>query len=425
MSKTTIGFLALFLICSSACLGEERLMTTLRGIIINASSGEAIGYASIGLFANGINTMSNEEGRFIFKIPEEDRADSIFISHVGFKPITLSIKSFNAGFITIKLEENIRQLPEVVVKPINALELVKEAIAKIPENYSGTPYLTTGFYRMTGTAEKSIIDLSEAVFEIYNGDYARKNKQFRLIKSRIDKDKAATAFDENENLIMGQSPNAILHEDIVSEVDELNLLNENRLKLYDFTNNGMVDYNGREAYEIAFDQKDSVKESNRKGKLFLAANDLAFLEFNFSLSPKGLKYWEIQPEMQKRLDDLGVQMNMLGNKVIVTYSKYGGKYYLNHVLRSSNLRIAGGKNFHDFNPLVIKVDYLVTRIDTAGVKAFRNKDILAGNKLIENESGKGINDNFWESYNLIQADFNVDSAVLIIRNKNQILKNKK
>jgi hypothetical protein len=84
--------------------------------------------------------------------------------------------------------------------------------------------------------------------------------------------------------------------------------------------------------------------------------------------------------------------------------------------------LSGGKKFHDFNPLVVKVDYLVTRIDRAGVKAFRNKDVLASNKLIENQAGSVTDDNFWERYNLIQADFNVDSAAMIIRSKNLILK---
>jgi hypothetical protein len=42
--------------------------------------------------------------------------------------------------------------------------------------------------------------------------------------------------------------------------------------------------------------------------------------------------------------------------------------------------------------------------------------------LIENQAGSVTDDNFWERYNLIQADFNVDSAAMIIRNKNLILK---
>jgi hypothetical protein len=423
MYRKPICALALIFIYFSTCLGQTPLVTILKGVILNSSTGEAIPYATISLATNGINTMSNEEGQFIFKIPEDDKRDSVYFTHIGYKTAARAITTSDTGFITIKLEQAFNQLPEVIVKPIDALDLVKQAIAKIPVNYPATPYVTKGFYRLTGTADNKIIDISEAVFEIYSEDYGRGSKQFKLIKSRVDEDKAATTISENNSLSFWQSPNAILHEDIVSDVSDANLLSDRRIKLYDFTLNGIVDYKGRKAYKIGFDQKDDVKQSDRKGALFLDSGNLAFLEFDFSLSPKGLKYWKLKPEEKEKLDQLGVDENILGNKVIVTYSEYGGKYYLNHVQRTTSWRIAGGKNLLLFDPLIVKVDYLVTRIDTAGAKAFRKKEVLGNTKSIESQAAHAIDDNFWESYNLIKADFNVDSAALVIRNKNQKPKN--
>jgi hypothetical protein len=364
-------------------------VTILKGIILNSSTGEAISYATISLATNGINTMSNEEGQFFFKIPEDDKRDSVYFTHIGYKTVALAITASDTGFITIKLEQAFNQLPEVIVKPIDALDLVKQAIAKIPNNYPLTSYLTDGFYRLTGTAENKIIDLSEAVFQIYSEDYTRENKQFKLIKSRVDKDQAATAYGENQSINVSQSPNTILHEDIVSEVSEANLLSEQRLKLYDFTFNGMVDYNGRQAYKIGFDQKDGVEESNRKGVLFLDSGSLAFLEFDYSLSPKGLKYWKFNPDEQKKWDLLGLQVDIVGNKVIVTYLEYGGKFYLNHVQRTTFWHIAGGKNLLHFDPMIVKVDYLVTKIDTVGARPFRKKEVLGNSKLIESRADGG------------------------------------
>jgi hypothetical protein len=418
MYRKTICALALTFIYFPACFGQALPVTILKGVVLNSSTGEAISYATISLTTNGINTMSNEEGQFIFKIPADDKGDSVYITHIGYKAVALAIAASDTGFVTIKLEQTFNQLPEVIVKPINALGLVKQAIAKIPDNYPMTPYVTNVFYRLTGKAENKIIDLSEAVFEIYSEDYSRENKQFKLIKSRVDEDKAATTFSENNSLYLGRSPNSILHEDIVSEVSEANLLSERRLKLYDFTFNGMVDYNGKKAYKIGFDQKDGVEESDRKGILYLDSSDLAFLEFDYSLSPKGLKYWKLKPDEKETSDQLGIEENMVGNKVIVTYLVYGGKYYLNHVQRTTFWHITGGKNLLHFDPLIVKVDYLVTKIDTARARAFRKREVLGNTKLIESQANHTIDDNFWESYNLIQADFNVDSAALIIRNKN-------
>jgi hypothetical protein len=57
------------------------------------------------------------------------------------------------------------------------------------------------------------------------------------------------------------------------------------------------------------------------------------------------------------------------------------------------------------------------------VKAIRKSEVLSNTESIENQTKNKVDDNFWESYNLIQADFNVDSAAAIIRNKNKGLKN--
>jgi hypothetical protein len=57
------------------------------------------------------------------------------------------------------------------------------------------------------------------------------------------------------------------------------------------------------------------------------------------------------------------------------------------------------------------------------VKAFRKSEVLSNTESIENQTKNKVDDNFWESYNLIQTDFNVDSAEAIIRNKNKGLKN--
>ena len=56
----------------------------IKGRTINAISGEAISYATISNPRLGINTMSNEKGDFLLKIPVTSTGDSLLISHVGF-----------------------------------------------------------------------------------------------------------------------------------------------------------------------------------------------------------------------------------------------------------------------------------------------------------------------------------------------------
>jgi hypothetical protein len=358
MKKMTTFSLVLFYICRSVC------------------------YATLSLSSNATNTISNEKGEFIFKIPTDHKEDSIYISHVSYKSVAIAIRSFDESYKRIQLQESFNQLPEAVIKPFSALDLVKQAIAKIPENYPSTPFLLDGFYRWRGTVDGKIINLSEAVFQVYSENYDIKNKELKLIKSRLERDEPA--FNGNK-IQFGVVSMALLAGDIVSKVNEGGMLNEEALALYDFRFDGMIDYNGKEAYEIGFDQKDVVKRSLMQGKLILDANSLAFLKFDTHLSPKGLPYLEISAEQQKNLDKEGAQITTLQDNNIIIYRKYRNKYYLNYIEQQKNLHISTIKNPIEFNPLLLKYQCLITRIDTARVKSFSKKDVLGNNSLIDPE----------------------------------------
>jgi hypothetical protein len=104
------------------------------------------------------------------------------------------------GIRVIGMEEDVRSLSEVTVKTINPLNLIRRAIEKIPENYPTTPYTCDGFYRLTGKKGLHIIDLSEAVSQVYNETYSRKNKQYKVIRARLGKDRLQ--FDKDIFIIL-------------------------------------------------------------------------------------------------------------------------------------------------------------------------------------------------------------------------------
>lgn len=407
----------------SICWGQNNpSFLLLRGRIMSAGSGEAIPYATVSSPEGGINTMSNEEGNFIFKMPANGIRDSVYISHVGYAPVALAIGPSDTGIMIIRLREKAVQLAEVVVNPIKALDLLGKASARIPDNYPSSPYIMNGFYRMSGTKENNIIDLSEAVFDIYSPDNDRKNKQIRLIKSRADID--LTAFNGN-NINLGRRPQRLLDFDMVSRIDGTEILGERGLKDHDFVFNGTIDYDGVTAYEIGFDQKEGVERSLYRGKIIIDSQSLAFLSFDYMLSPKGLKYWPLKQALRNGGNEQGpLHTDMLRDSVVVKYRKYGGKYYLNHVYTNSRIHFYGeGEKPFDCNPLVLTTNYLVTRIDTAHPEAFRKGEILKTDKVIESRSTRHsyLADVFWENYNLIEADFSVDSVAAIIRRNNKSL----
>jgi len=416
--KDLLLFITL-IFASSFCFSQNNHFIVIRGQIVNSVTAETISYANLWVSEKGINTMSNAEGKFYFKIPLGKPNDSVFISHVGYKQKTIVVHREDTAALVVRLEEELTTLYPINVQAVNPLELVKNAISKIPDNYPTAPCKYLGFYRLSGTKEKNVIDLSEAVFEIYSESSTSEKRQFKLIKNRSEKD--LTAFNGNDNVEIGQTPKLILDFDIISNWKKSKLLGEDDLNHYHFTYHGVVNYGQQRAYEIHFDERDGIKKSLYKGKLFIDVDDLAFLAFDYGLSPKGLKYFGWGLSMNLLLAMSHIDAKLLADHYTITYRRYGSKYYLNHAMNTDSVYLAGGKNNFLLDPLVTSTNYLITGIDSTGVNPFSREEILGDKKRIESSDSSGNSIGFWENYNLIPAEFNVDSVIRVIQAHNASL----
>jgi hypothetical protein len=388
---------------------EDEPVFLLQGVIQDASTGEAISYATISLTANGISTMSNEEGQFIFKIPESHTRDTIYISHVGYRSLAF-IAGNDTTLRLITLSQEAVQLPAVTVSPINPLDLIDKAIARIPDNYPTRPFVSLGFYRLDAAYQGKVIDLSEAVFDIYSPDNSRKNMQFRLIKARADRD--LTAYDGRE-YSLGYKPDAIMNRDMVSRIHETEILGDDGRNNHRFSYRGLIDYEGRTAFEILFDQRDDFQKAGYEGRIIIDTASLAFLCFDYGRSPKGLDYLPrgTGPWFNDRVQP----------HIVITYRRYGNKYYLNHVSQSEGIHVHyDGNPPINYDTLHVRINYLVTRIDTGMVAFSKAGKKIKDNAKVESQIRENDRrkDDYWENYNLIAADYNVDSALAVIRAHN-------
>jgi CubicO group peptidase (beta-lactamase class C family) len=416
MSKGQVLSITLFFL---SFIGYSQQHTVVKGRIISATNGDPIRFATITVARYAINSMSNESGEFILKLPGNAR-DSIHISHVGYQPQSLPV---SREVLLIKLHPRSNELKEVVVQLPDASGIVKRAIARIPENYRTKPFTVTGFYRMTGTKEKRIIHMSEAVFDIFSESYTNADKQVKLAKARMDKD--LTAFNGNDVFNFGSTPDDVLKNDIVSNSGVSDMLSKKGFENYTFSYKGVIDHNGSDAYVIHFDQKDGVRKSLNQGKMIIDVESLAFVEFDFKISPKGIKYWSLGGTKEMLLRLSSVRIKLLGGGSKLSYRKYGGKYYLNHVQGKTLWHIVGGRDHFKLDPFTLAYNYLVTKIDTTGVEPFDSKEILRHSQFMENTAARNQGDSadpFWEEYNMILPDFNVDSAARIIHANNKSLR---
>lgn len=85
--------------------------------VVSKSTGEPIVYASVGIVNRNLGTVTDSLGNFSLTVPVENLNDSLRISSIGYVTKTFAVKDFADMPDTIKLDDNIITLQEVVVKP--------------------------------------------------------------------------------------------------------------------------------------------------------------------------------------------------------------------------------------------------------------------------------------------------------------------
>ena len=419
MVKQLLLLTTLLLCCriiATAQDNQDSAVLRINGVIRDSTTGEAVPYATITLPLNDITTMSNDAGVFTLIIPAAARRDTIRISHIGYRPTAFLLPALSragmpdAGILTFTLPTAPVQLPDVTVRSASPMTIIDKAISRIPFNYPTRPFIAIGFYRKDSYYHKQIIEISEAVFDIYSPDNNRQTMQFRLIKARADRDLTAFA---GLDYSFGMRPDDLMDRDMVSRIHQTQILGDKGRDDHEFSYGGIIDFEGAPAYVIDFDEKAGIPRPLYKGRIVIDTATLAFLSFDYGLSPKGLAY---------RPNGRGPWHNeVTGNHLTIRYRPYGEKYYLHYVTIETRIHPwSDGPPPMQFDTSLTRLNYLITIIDTGLVAFSRTGKHIDNSKAIETQLHENTKKGaaYWDNYNLIQADYNVDSALNMIRHNN-------
>ena len=114
--------------------------TEITGIVLDNKNGTPLPYVNIGILNKEIGTVTDTEGKFTFNLKNGFENDTIRISSIGYKPVEFLVRSIaqKTRPISIKLEEQINELEEVVVT-------AKTFKKKILGNKTESKFISTGF----------------------------------------------------------------------------------------------------------------------------------------------------------------------------------------------------------------------------------------------------------------------------------------
>lgn len=137
----------------------------LSGKVTNQSTGESLQYVNIYLEGTSDGTTTNRSGEFIFRIPPETVSLRLVISHLGFKQSKIDLLKSPNEYLNISLVPEILKLSEVVIQPLDPVEIIYSTIERIPINYYSHPYTAQSFQREYVTLGREFIQLSEVMLQ--------------------------------------------------------------------------------------------------------------------------------------------------------------------------------------------------------------------------------------------------------------------
>ena len=426
--------------------------TELKGKVADFLTFQPIESASVYIENTTIGSITNADGNFVLKVPQQHLQDTLVISSIGYKSFKVIISEFENGS-DIFLEEDVASLDEVVIvadpRPTTGNGIVERAIEKLPKNLPEQAYLQKGFLRHKERNKKEYKWLIESAITLYDSSYAagakdnlkinvdetRKSYDLRDVDSLFTysaylKSMNSKASNLNRNSIKTSSLiEAIKWND--SRVNGLEnlfkgklnlvrnsnvtgaLLGKNMLEKHQFELDTILVDNGRKIYKIKIVKGTDFVGLNTpniynegfepKGWIYIYYDNYAIKKVEYELVAAS----EVQKKRSKSLFD-----TQTIHKLVMTYKDYDGKMYPNYIYYETPKLVNTGDRSSDRIKTEAEPGFDKDEQYYYTIQEILFSDIIQDPELVKQElrqndwsadifSSKPYNESFWKSYNVL------------------------
>lgn len=352
----------LIIIILLMCNYAVEAQNLISGKIIDKNTSEPIPFAHIFIGGTQIGTTSNLYGNFNLEIRDPLMAKKLQVTCLGYKSATYELRTGERALL-IKLQEDIIKLDEVVIKPETAENLMKEAFAKIYDNYDTTDLTFRGYYRMESKVDTSVVRSIESILDIYKPKLDIK-KSYRVLPSDsiyINEMHARTGkqigFKLKAMVDWENTPYLLSYRDFVREFIYIDNSQEGMLDSYNFKIENMIILEGRQTYVITVSPKKGKRKSYWNGKIFLDEETLAFSKIDVTSTSRMFKKLKrgFSYKLQSKINNVTYDSGEW--KESINYQFKNGKWHLSSVNSSKYFLISSKKREMVKTPATVTVQY--------------------------------------------------------------------
>lgn len=377
-----------------------------QGKILNVDSKEELAFANISVLNSNISTISNINGEFSIKIPENYKPN-IKVSFIGYSSKIINLNKVKNKIIllnvySIPLSEMILSIPKDVES------LVKKALFNSQNNYINEDLLMTSFFRESIKRRKKNVSLTEAVSKIYKAPYGNSKRDIiEFVKLRKNTDYSRL---DTLTVKLAGGPFNTLFLDIIKYPNSF--IPKANISLYSYVIKRTTRVNNKPVYVVGFKQKEGVQLPSIQGELYIDVGKLIIVSANFNLNTTNKELIKnlFVVKKPKNADVLPIQA-----KYKVDYTEKHGKWVFNYSNLLLQLKINYDKKLfntsYSFSSEIAVTDWAINK-----------KIILPNNKMrvkpkiILSDSKLGFKDSdFWGANNIIEPESSIQNAIRKIK----------
>jgi hypothetical protein len=386
--------LLLFLLLTTNSFAQEAFIS-ISGKLIDNTSKEPIPYASIYIKGKSSGTTTNDEGRFLFHVPSTLKKDTLIISVIGYDYFKSTVDLMTENESVIELKQSITLLKAITIsgskKELTGKDIVKKAVARIPENYPMKPFILEGFFRDLQKENNKAVALLEAATRFYYKDYNPSYEEVEIIEVRKSFNKRHPVngtYDRQNSIFDLMEDNYIKHR-----------FGPISVKGWKFKIDSLFTYNTQNVYKIS-----GIKSQSESAEMYIDSDDFSIIKID-------LKTQMVNGEFYRRYlnlpDPYGQQQTSF--RVIFQFQKLGTKMYLKYQREEDTYNLFNKST----NEVILKQAYVKELFVNNVVQD--NLDSHKGLQMNMNKSVEGqakpFNPDFWKYYNA-PAETSKDSKII-------------
>jgi hypothetical protein len=391
---------------------DQQEFKTIKGKVVDAEKGTPLVFATVAVKESNVAIVTNIDGEFTLKIGDTGTSQNLEISFLGFKNKIIPIADLreNGYKNVISLETAPIPIKEIVVKPLDPLDIMENTISRIDKNYESVPNLMTAFYRETIRKNRSYVSIGEAVVEIFKAPY---NNDVRYDGSKIYKGRKSSDVEKMDTILfkLQGGPVNVIQLDIIKNSEYI--LTKGAMKNYDYSIGGVIEIDGKPHYVIDFIQKPSVEIPLFMGSLYIEMDSYAVTEaeFGFNISDK-----EAAASIFIRKKPLGMEVT----PEIVTYrTKYreqNGKWYFAYSRADVKFKLNWKKKLFNTYYTTMSEIAITDRTDQEVIK-FASRDKIKPTDVFSEKVSDFSDPQYWGDYNVIEPDQSIETAIRKLNRK--------